>query len=56
MLLRIVVATVVLLVSWVSAFPALADDFANHAAALEVIKKAAADICHTVPQNGSSSR
>jgi hypothetical protein len=56
MLPRIVVATaLVLVVSWISVFPALADDFANQAAALEVIKKAAADICYTVPQEGSRS-
>lgn len=34
---------------------ALADDFANQTTALEVIKKAASDICYTVSQEGSRS-
>ncbi len=52
---RIIVIAGGLFVSsvWVSC--ALADDFANQNAALEVIKKAANDICYTVPQEGSRS-
>jgi hypothetical protein len=52
---RIIVIAGVLLVSWVGFSCALADDFANQTDALEVIKKAASDICYTVSQEGSRS-
>jgi hypothetical protein len=44
-----------LLVSRIGVSPALADDFANQQAALEVIKKTASDICYKVEQEGSRS-
>jgi hypothetical protein len=55
MTLRIIVIAGVLLVSSVGVSCALADDFANQTAALEIITKAAGDICYTVSQEGSRS-
>lgn len=52
---RIIVIAGTLLVSWLGLPSALADDFANQTAALEVIKKAASNICYTVSQEGSRS-
>jgi hypothetical protein len=54
-LIAIVIAGVLLVSSVVGASCARADDFANQIAALEVIKKAAGDICYTVSQDGSRS-